>query len=132
MRCQLQGRFLIHALGAGWRLSREEPHPIDIYLRIPDGADGGAALGTAHVEDIGIEWRAASVVVTLTSAGLPVTLNAHSALVHAPLPQLYDALPLGRFDAHAARFWRRVFWLIRIPGGRRLIGALARCSRGGD
>jgi hypothetical protein len=36
---------------------------------------------------------------------------------------------LADFDARARRFWRRVFVLVRIPGGRRLLGMLARASR---
>jgi hypothetical protein len=37
------------------------------------------------------------------------------------LPKLYEALPLARFDAKARRFWGRVFWLVRMPGGRSLL-----------
>ena len=127
MRRQFSGTFLTQALGAGsWRLSRADPSPIDIYLR---GADSAAAvLRAAEVSDLAIEWRPGSVILT---AGVHST-GVHSAIVHEPVPHLHDDLPLGRFDARAARFWRRVFWLIRIPGGRRLIGAWTRRSRGGN
>lgn len=132
MRRQLSGTFLTQALGEGsWRLSRAQPNPIDIYLRGADSA-AAAALGTAEVHDIAIEWRAESVTLTLTSAERSVGAEAQSAIVHEPLPHLHEVLPLGRFDARAARFWRRVFWLIRIPGGRRLIRALTRRRRRGD
>ena len=127
MRRQFSGTFLPQALGAGsWRLSRAEPSPIDIYLR---GADSAAAavLRTAEVQEIAIEWCPGSVI--LTAGGHAAGVD--SAIVHEPLPHLHHDLPLGRFDARAARFWRRVFWLIRIPGGRRLLGVWARRSRGG-
>jgi hypothetical protein len=38
-------------------------------------------------------------------------------------------LPLVSFDDKARRFWRRVFRLVRIPGGRHLLGVLARRNR---
>ncbi len=38
---------------------------------------------------------------------------------------LYDSLPLVKFDADARRFWRRVFGLVRIPGGRYLLKFLS-------
>jgi hypothetical protein len=52
------------------------------------------------------------------------------AIVHEPLPKLYAELPLAGFDERARRFWRRVFRLVRIPGGRHLLGVLARRPRG--
>jgi hypothetical protein len=53
-----------------------------------------------------------------------------SAIVHQPLARLYDGLPLAEFDSKTRRFWGRVFTLVRIPGGRHLLGVLARRSRG--
>jgi len=43
--------------------------------------------------------------------------------------ELYAALPLAQFDRRARRFWRRVFLLVRIPGGRSLLGMLTYVSR---
>ena len=54
---------------------------------------------------------------------------ATSAIVHEPLGHLYESLPLVKFDAKARRFWRRVFRLVRIPGGRYLLKFLARTSK---
>jgi hypothetical protein len=130
MRSNLPGTFLTRDLGKGaWRLSRGEAAPVDVFLR---GAEPGAAdaLRSPHVHDIGIEWRAEAVVLTLTSAGQRRTVNARSAIVHEPLARLYETLPLVHLDAKARRFWRRVFRLVRIPGGRYLLGALARRTRG--
>jgi hypothetical protein len=126
MRRNLPGTFLAQDLGQGtWRLSRSEPTPIDVFLR---GADAAAAedLRGAEVRDIGIEWRAQTVLLTVTSAGRNITIGTRSAIVHEPLGHLYDALPLATLDAKARRFWRRVFRLVRIPGGRYLLAAVAR------
>jgi hypothetical protein len=130
MRRNLPGTFLTRDLGEGaWRLSRGEAAPVDVFLR---GVEPGAAdvLRSSPVRDIDIEWRAEAVVLTLTSAERHRTVNARSAIVHEPLARLYEALPLVRLDAKARRFWRRVFRLVRIPGGRYLLGVLARRTRG--
>jgi hypothetical protein len=129
MRRNLPGIFLTQDLGEGsWRLSRSEAAPIDVFLR---GAESGAAaaLRATSVRDIGIEWRAETVVLTMTSAEQPRVIEAQSAIVHEPLARLYEALPLARLDANARRFWDRVFRLVRIPGGRYLLGVLARRNR---
>jgi hypothetical protein len=65
----------------------------------------------------------------MTSAEQPRTVKARSAIVHEPLAHLYDAFPLAGLDAKARRFWRRVFRLVRIPGGRYLLGVLAHRTR---
>jgi hypothetical protein len=44
--------------------------------------------------------------------------------VHEPLQDLYEGLPLASIDADARRFWRRVFRLVRLPGGRYLLRLL--------
>src|SRR5260370_41821424 len=129
MRRHLPGTFLTRALGEGaWRLSRGEAAPIDVFLR---GTESGAAeaLRSPFVRDIDVEWRAETVVLTMTSAGQVRTVKAQSAIVHEPLARLYEALPLVSLDAKARRFWRRVFRLVRIPGGRYLLCALARRTR---
>jgi hypothetical protein len=129
MRRYLPGTFAARNLGAGaWRLSRGDAVPLDIFLR---GAEPGAAdaLRPPSVRDIDIEWHAETAVLTLTSAGQSRTITVHSAIVHEPLARLYEALPLVSLDPKARRFWRRVFLLVRIPGGRRLLGALARLPR---
>jgi hypothetical protein len=129
MRRKLPGTFLTRDLGEGaWRLSRGEAAPLDVFLR---GAKFGAAeeLRPPFVRDIDIEWRAETVVLTMTSAEQRSTVEAQSAIVHEPLAGLYEALPLVSLDAKARRFWRRVFRLVRIPGGRYLLGALARRAR---
>jgi len=130
-RRYLSGTLMTHDLGEGaWRLSRSGPSPVDVFLR---GADFRAAdtLQPSGISDVGIEWRAGDVVLTHTSAGRRNSLSVQSAIVHEPLERLYEALPLVSMDEKARRFWRRVFWLVRIPGGRHLLGILARRTRGG-
>lgn len=129
MRRDLPGTFLTRELGQGaWRLSRSDLAPIElIVLGVePQAAE---ALRSPDVRDIGIEWRADAVLLTMTSAGRSKSARTSSAIVHEPLPHLYDALPLASLDAKARRFWRRVFRLVRIPGGRQVLGVLARYTR---
>jgi hypothetical protein len=129
MRRNLPGTFVTRELRQGaWRLSRSEPTPMDVIL-------GGAEMGAADafrsptVRDIDIEWRADSVVLSMSCAEQRRTMKTQSAIVHEPLARLYEALPLAGLDAKARRFWRRVFRLVRIPGGRYLLGVLARRTR---
>jgi hypothetical protein len=129
MRCNLPGTFLARPLGEdAWRLSRTQPESVDVFLK---GVEPGAAeiLRAPTLHDIDIEWRAGESVMTVTSAERRRTLRAHSAIVHEPLGHLYEALPLASLDEKARRFWRRVFRLVRIPGGRHLLGVLARSTR---
>jgi hypothetical protein len=128
MRRNLPGPFVARNIGAGsWRLVRGHPEPIDVILR---GAQPQAeeALSSLEAEHLDIEWFDGTVVLTMTSAGRKRSIEARSALVHESLAHLYDALPLAAVDVKMRRFWRRVFRLIRIPGGRFLLGLLARRS----
>jgi hypothetical protein len=131
MRRNLPGTFVTRDLEDGaWRLSRSEPVPIDVFVR---GADFRAAetLRPSAVRDVDVEWRGEAVVLTLTSMGRRHSMSVQSAIVHEPLGRLYEALPLVSLDDKARRFWRTVFRLVRIPGGRLLLGVLARRTRGG-
>jgi hypothetical protein len=115
----LSSRF---AADGTWRIRRSNPETQIIVI----GADRNSVQACGMtLNDLGIEWRDRRVLLT-TRAG---TIEARSAIVHEALPDLYAALPLAQFDARARRFWRRVFLLVRIPGGRRLLGTLARASR---
>jgi hypothetical protein len=128
LRRYLAGPFAARNLGNGsWRLARGPLEPIDVILRgaPPQAEEAWPAL---EAGDVDIEWQAETVVVTVTSAGHKRSFNARSALVHEPQARLYDALPLAAVDETTRRFWHRVFRLIRIPGGRYLLGVLARRS----
>jgi hypothetical protein len=131
VRRKFPGTLMAHDLGEGaWRLSRGGLAPVDVFLR---GADFRSAdtLRSSGISDVDIEWRTENVVLTATSAGRRNSISVQSAIVHEPLGKLYEALPLVSLDEKARRFWRRVFWLARIPGGRHLLGVLARRTRGG-
>jgi hypothetical protein len=115
-------------LGAGsWRLSSAAAGGTDIILR---GADPDAVPGLAEVRATGavIRWQSEGAVVTLIVPGGTRRIRARTVILHEPRARLYDGLPLVTLDAAARRFWRRVFWLVRIPGGRRLLGLVARRS----
>ena|ERR1700733_3123753 len=130
MRCSLPGTFLTRNAGQRrWRLSRGEPEPVEVFVldAAPPPAEFSRAL---EVRDVDIEWLAGSVGLRFISDGRPVAIQAQGATVHEPLPRLYAALPLARLEEPERRFWRRVFCLVRIPGGRYLLGFLARRTRG--
>lgn len=103
---------------------------LDVRLRGED-QHAAEAFRTGRIRDLDIEWSDSAAVIRLTSEGRRMTLMMRSAIVHEPLPQLYDPLPLAVYDASARGFWRRVFRLVRIPGGRHLLGFLARRRRKG-
>ena len=128
-RCSLAGPFRAQLLGSGlWHLTAAQPHPVQIYLRT---AEPGASevLKDTSLEQVDLEWQDDGVAVTTTRAKRIATLHASSAIVHEFRDGLYDSLPLAGFDSDAQRFWKRVFRLMRIPGGRLLLGLVARRNR---
>ncbi len=121
MRRNFSGAFLPQDCGNGaWQLTRAAPHELQVFLR---EAEHGAAraFGNTPIVDLGIEWHAARVLLTFMSGNRVATVEAATAIVHEPLGHLYESLPLVSIDADARRFWRRVFRLVRIPGGRFLL-----------
>ena len=130
MRRNFSGTFVARDLTQGaWRLTRREPAPIDMLLQ---GAQSGAAdaFRPPAVSDIELEWQDGAVLMSMTSAQRRISIKVRSAIVHEPLAHLYQVLPLAGFDSKARRFWGWVFALVRIPGGRYLLGVLARRTRG--
>lgn len=119
--------------GGAWQLSSATPGGVDLILC---GVDAGAraALTGVRAERAVVAWRREgardAALVTLTTAGGTVRVHARTVVLHEPQALLYERLPLVRLDDAARRFWRRVFWLVRIPGGRRLLGLVARRSGG--
>jgi hypothetical protein len=119
----------MHELGSGlWHLPSGDRAGTEVYLI---GADPGAdrSMRDTNISGVVLEWRDQGVLATLNSSDGEKLLRARAALVHEPLAQLYHSLPLAHFDGSARRFWRRVFWLIRIPGGRHLLRFMARRRR---
>jgi hypothetical protein len=129
LRRNLSGAFQAQDLGAGaWRLCQAAPREIDVYLQ---GSDRRAAqaFGATRIGDLGIEWRSETVQLSFVSGDRIETVEAASAIVHEPMSHLYESLPLQSFDADARRFWRRVFRVVRIPGGRYLLRLLSRLPK---
>jgi hypothetical protein len=129
MRRNFSGSFSARDHGNGaWQLTRSAPHSVDVYLR--DAEQSAArAFGNGQLVDLGIEWYAEKVLLTFITGGRVGTVEAANAIVHEPLAHLYASLPLASIDATARRFWRRVFTLARIPGGRFLLMLLARSAK---
>jgi len=123
------GRFEVRDLGSGaWHLSTGAAEGPEIYLTGTEPAAAGSLRGAA-ASAVACDWRDDGVFVTLTTREGTAALQARNALIHEPLTNLYASLPLASLDDAARRFWRRVFRLVRIPGGRYLLGFIARRSR---
>jgi hypothetical protein len=133
MRRNFAGSFGAHALAAGsWRLTpaSRSDHPLEIFVRLEEAAAKRTFGAGPVLSELSIEWQASGgALLSMLNAGEVMSVEVQSAIVHEPLASLYRSLPLGEFDDRARRFWRRVFFLVRIPGGRRLLGFLARRSR---
>ncbi|HEY0799737.1 MAG TPA: hypothetical protein VGD54_02770 [Steroidobacteraceae bacterium] len=126
VRRNCSGVFQAHDRGNGaWQLTRRAPHEMAVFLR---DAEHSAvhSFSAAPIADLGIEWHPERVLLTFMSGNRVATVEAASAIVHEPLGHLYESLPLVSIDADARRFWRRVFRLVRIPGGRYLLKVLTR------
>ena len=105
-----------------WLLRSLEPPDVQIHVH----AAGVRVAGEPETfKGVRIEWGGATLL-TLGSARGDRSRRVQDVVVHEPRGHLYDALPLARFDDPARRFWRRVFTLVRLPGGRFLLGLLAR------
>jgi hypothetical protein len=125
-RRNFSGAFLPRDCGNGaWQLSRPPPHEINVFLRDAQ-QDAERSFATGPILDLGIEWHDEKVLLTFLSAEKVASVGAASAIVHEPLERLYERLPTVSIDAAARRFWRRIFRLVRIPGGRYLLKVLAR------
>jgi hypothetical protein len=127
----ITARLTARELAAGvWQFSSGAPDGVEIIL---SGADPEARgfLTDVHASNAVIGWqREGTALVTLTGARGSMQIRARMVILHEPKTLLYDRLPLVKFDDAARRFWRRVFWLVRIPGGRRLLGLVARRAAG--
>jgi hypothetical protein len=130
MRRNLAGPFVARDMGRdSWRLTRSAAPALELFVQ--GAAHGFAeALSARPVTQIEVQWQSDACVLTLSYASGQRCIKAMSVILHEPKPALYEALPLARFDAPARRFWRKVFLLASIPGGRFLLSMLARRNRG--
>lgn len=117
-------------LAAGvWQLSSGAAGGIEIILRGTD-PEARAALAGMRASKAVVVWQRSGAFVTLSAAAGTRQIRARTVILHEPRALLYDGLPLVRLDDAARRFWRRIFRLVRIPGGRRLLGLVARRAAG--
>jgi hypothetical protein len=93
------------------------------------GANADARQAPPRIERVHLRWTGRGVDVELSGGGATLLLQAAAAIVHQPLHSLYSILPLARYDARTRRFWQRVFWLVKVPGGGSLLKILARRAR---
>lgn len=127
----LTGAFRAAHLGAdAWKLTTGAPGSAEIHLSGVDD-DAFAALEGAAPNAVRIAWSAAGAVVTLIAPRTSAQFRSRTATIHEPRPQLYQGLPLVVLDDKARRFWRRIFRIARIPGGRRLLRWIAQRTGGG-
>jgi hypothetical protein len=118
-------------LGAdSWRLTTGATGSTEIYLSGVD-SDAFAVLDGAAPSAVSVAWSEAGASVTLIAHGASPQFRSRTATIHEPRPELYQGLPLVVLDEKARRFWRRVFLIARIPGGRRLLRWIAQRSGGG-
>lgn len=129
-RLNLSGPFLAEDLGRDrWRLGGVGG-AAQVYLKLADAVYSDVAAAMKNpITRLDIEWRDSGAVVELTQVGRTDVLEVRTAIVHQTRKELYDELPLAAFDAKARGFWKRVFLLIRIPGGRHFLGLMVRRSR---
>lgn len=129
MRRTLLGPLRVRHLGGGlWTFMPGVADAMRLYLRIPAGANCGP-LRDGGITRLELEWHGGGVTVRLTGEDGAREFEAGTAIIHEPQPRLYDGLPLAAFDGRARRFWKRIFLLIRIPGGRHLVRLIARRRR---
>ena len=128
----LRGTFRARPLAAdAWRLTTDIEAAAEVYLA-GVGSDAGAALAGSTAIAVSVKWSGARAAVTLISAAEGARqFNSRTVIIHEPRPRLYDGLPLVVLDDAARRFWRRVFWISRLPGGRRLLRWIAQRTGGG-
>jgi hypothetical protein len=122
LRRSLDGPFTGEDLGHGrWLLSGPAASEIHLHVVEPSAATALSAPGVTRVE---VDWQSGMLLLARGTriAQVPV----HSASVHEFPAALYAALPLAGFDRKARNFWRRVFLLMRLPGGRLLLRIIAR------
>jgi hypothetical protein len=127
----LTGAFRAKHLAAdAWQLTAGAGGSAEIYLSGVD-RDAFAGLDRTTPSAVTVAWSSAGATVTLISPQATTPIRSRTATIHEPRPELYQGLPLVVMDDAAKRFWRRVFWIARIPGGRRLLRWIADRSQGG-
>jgi hypothetical protein len=126
----MSGEFYVEALGPEtWSVTNRRPPGQTLLLRRIEATAPPPTPSVA--ERVGVTWNGSEPVAVEFSRGdHTVTVTAGAAFLHEPAGTIYAGLPLPPFTAGMRRFWRRIFRLVRIPGGRWALGWLSR-RRGG-
>jgi hypothetical protein len=137
MQRSFSGSFRVDRPTPGWWRVRniQVPHQT-AWLRNVRTTTGDVPVEQSlpdTFDALSLDWDAANpVTVVLGDGEIARILTADSMQLQEPDQGLYDALPLARFTPDARRFWQRIFWLVRLPGGRTLLGLVARVRRASD
>jgi hypothetical protein len=126
----LSGEFHVEVLGPDtWWVTNQRPPGQCLLLRRVEASDPLQAPGVA--QRISVTWNgSAPVAVAFTRDEQTMTVVAGAVFLNEPAAAVYAGLPLPAFTSTMRRFWRRVFRLVRIPGGRWALGWLSRRRRG--
>jgi hypothetical protein len=127
----LTGAFrAIHLAADSWQLTTGAAGAAEIYLSGVDH-DAFAVLDRSTPGAVALAWSAGGATVTLISPAARMQFRSRTATIHEPRPLLYQDLPLVVLNKAARRFWQRVFFIARMPGGRRLLRWIAQRRRDG-
>jgi len=125
----LLGPILAEHLGGGlWQLTAAGAHTAQVFMKFAPGVSS-AALNDPAIRRLDLQWRLAGVVERVTGRNGVAMFEVGTAIIHEGNDQLYGALPLAGFDTKARRFWKRVFLLMHVPGGRYLLRWIVRRKR---
>jgi hypothetical protein len=128
MQRSFSGEFVITELHLGtWQIdNRIAPYDKILVRGVQLPRSAVPVLPTA----VSLVWTTgARVALTLADAAQSVTVACSTALSHETAPALYRVLPLAEYTSERQRFWGRVFWLVRLPGGRLLLRLIAKLER---
>jgi hypothetical protein len=127
----LTGAFrAIHLAADTWQLTTGAAGAAEIYLCGVDH-DAFAVLDGATPGAVALAWSVDGATVALISPAARRQFRSRTATIHEPRPLLYQGLPLVVLNNAARRFWGRVFFIARVPGGRRLLRWIAQRRRDG-
>lgn len=119
------GDFFLEPCSSGWRLRCADGMSVLLFHAAIDARHAGR-----RIERICVQWcENGAADVELHAGAETLKLHLQDVVAHRPLAGLYAALPLLSYDARSRRFWHRVFWLVRIPGGSALLRFVARRAR---
>ena len=116
------GPFIVHELGdEQWQLTAGTTQ---LFVAFEGPGAERPILRSGRVGHVTLEWRDDGVGIAFDHGA--ERFAAKSAFLHEAGAGIYRELPLAAFDAGARRFWWRIFGVMRLPGGGRLVRWLSR------